>query len=82
MATAMGSGCVFSAVPLFVYQGILTLSANAISGFLTKTVINEMSCVGAILIIGISLNMLKITKIKVGNLILAPFIPILLCRFM
>lgn len=40
-----------------------------------------MTCVGSLLILAISLNMLGITKIKVMNLIPAIFLPIFLCRF-
>ena len=41
-----------------------------------------MKCVGAILILGLSLNMLGLTKIKVMNYVPAVFLPILLCRFL
>ncbi len=40
-----------------------------------------MKCVGSILILGLSLNMLGLTKIKVMNYVPAVFLPILLCRF-
>ena len=40
----------------------------------------EMTCVGSLLIIAISLNMLGVTKIKVMNFVPAIFLPILLCR--
>ena len=42
----------------------------------------EMTCVGSLLIIAISLNMLGVTKIKVMNFVPAIFLPILLCRFL
>ena len=41
-----------------------------------------MTCVGSLLIVALSLNMLNVTKIKVMNLVPAIFLPILLCRFM
>ncbi len=44
--------------------------------------IAEMTCVGSLLIVALSLNMLNVTKIKVMNLVPAIFLPILLCRFM
>lgn len=44
--------------------------------------IAEMTCVGSLMIIGLALNMLGLTKIKVTNFIPAVFLPILLCRFM
>jgi len=81
MASTMGIGVAFAAVPLFIYQGILTVSAGAISGYLTMNVINEITCTGSLLIIAIAFNMLKLTNIKTANLLLAPFLPILFCRF-
>lgn len=41
-----------------------------------------MTCVGSLLIVALSLNMLNVTKIKVMNLVPAIFLPILLCWFM
>lgn len=41
-----------------------------------------MTCVGSLLIIALSLNMLGLTKIKVMNLVPAIFLPILLCQFL
>lgn len=41
-----------------------------------------MTCVGSLLIVGLGLNMLDLTKIKVMNLVPAIFLPILLCMFM
>lgn len=81
MATSLGIGCCFSAVIAFIYQSALTLSANVISQFLEVTIINDISCIGSILIIGISLNMLQITNVKIANFIIAPFLPILIYNF-
>lgn len=81
MASTMGIGVAFSALTVFLYESLLTLSANVISDFLTTPVINEMTCVGSLLIVAIGLNMLKLTNIKVTNFILAPFIPIILYLF-
>ena len=52
------------------------------SPFLTDTVIAEMTCVGSVIIMGLALNMLGITKLKVMNYVPAVFVPIILCRFM
>jgi len=82
MASTMGIGVCFASVSVFLYESLLTLSAKAVSGYLTTPVINEMTCVGSLLIIAIALNILQLTNIKVANLILAPFIPILLFRFL
>ena len=81
-ATTLGFGVMFSAIPVTIYQGIFVLIAKAASGFLNDYMINEMSCVGGLLIFAIGLNLLGLTKIKVMNLLPAMFIPIILCLFM
>ncbi|MGH2332066.1 DUF554 domain-containing protein [Thermoanaerobacter mathranii] len=75
-ASTFGIGVTFSAVSVFLYQGSISLGASFLQGLLTKTVINDMTAVGGILIFAISLNMLEIKNIKVGNLLPAIFIPI------
>ena len=58
------------------------MCAQFIEPFLTAAVINEMTCVGSLLIMGVAINMLFKNKICVMNSIPAVFMPILLCRFM
>ena len=81
-ASTLGVGVALSAAFVFVYQGAITLAAQYVAPFFTDSVINEMSCVGSVIIIGLALNMLGITKLKVMNYVPAIFIPILLCLFM
>lgn len=78
-ASTMGVGVLFSAVFVLVYQGLITLLADVISPLLTDAVIAEMSCVGFIIIIGLGLNMLNVTKLKIMNFVPAIFLPILFC---
>lgn len=80
-ASTLGAGVMLSASLLFVYQGSITLLAHVIEPFLTDPVIAEMNCVGNVIIIGLAMNMLGISKFKVMNLVPAIFLPILLCRF-
>ena len=77
-----GRTIVLSAIPIFLYQGAIALGASFLAPYLTEAVILEMKCVGSILILGLSLNMLGLTKIKVMNYVPAVFLPILLCRFL
>jgi len=81
-ASSLGIGVLFSSVFVLIYQGSITLLAGFISPYLGDAVIAEMTCVGSLLIIGLALNMLNITKIKVMNYIPAIFLPIILCRFL
>ncbi|ABO51819.1 protein of unknown function DUF554 [Desulforamulus reducens MI-1] len=67
--TTMGFGVVFSAIPVFIYQGAITLAASGIKEFLTPSMINEMTATGGLLIVGIASNILGIKPVKVGNLL-------------
>jgi len=76
-ASSMGIGVIFSAVSVFVYQGLITLAASSLQPFLTDAVITEMSAVGGLLIVALGLNMLELPKIKAGNMLPAIFIPLI-----
>ncbi len=77
-ASTLGVGVLFSAAFVLVYQGLITLLAVWVEPLLTTAVINEMNCVGYIIIIGLALNILSITKLKVMNMVPAIFLPIAL----
>ena len=81
-ASSLGIGVAFAAAFVFVYQGTITLMAQWIAPLLNDTVINEMTCVGSVIIIGLALNMLKITKLRVMNYVPAIFVPIILVPIM
>lgn len=81
-ASSLGLGVMLSAAFVFVYQGAITLLAQWVAPVLSDVVIAEMNCVGSVIIIGIALNLLGITKLKVMNYVPAIFVPILLCQFM
>lgn len=81
LSSTMGIGVVLSSLFVLVYQGTITICAGFLEPILTETVVNEMTCVGSLLIVGISLNMLGITKLKLMNYIPAIFMPILICYF-
>ena len=67
----------FSAIPLFVYQGLLTLLAHVIAPLLSDAAIAELTCCGSVMIVAISLNMLGLTKIKTADLLPALlFVPL------
>jgi uncharacterized membrane protein YqgA involved in biofilm formation len=75
-ASTFGSGVVFSALPVLVYQGTITMGASLLKPFLTPEVIAQMSGVGGLLIAAIGINMLEVTRIKVGNMLPAIFMPL------
>lgn len=79
---SLGVGVALSAIAVFCYQVPITLAASFLAPYLGDTVIAEMTCVGSLMIVAISLNMLGLTKIKVMNFVPAIFLPVLLCQFM
>lgn len=78
MASSLGYGCALAGLAALVYQGLLVVCAGLLAPLLSGAVIAQMSCVGALLILAIGLNVLGISKIKIGNFMPAVFLPILL----
>jgi uncharacterized membrane protein YqgA involved in biofilm formation len=76
--STMGIGVILSGVAVFIYQGAITLLAVFVRSLLADPVIREMSSIGGILIIGIAFNMLGMTKLRLGNLLPAVLIPIII----
>ncbi|GGG05730.1 DUF554 domain-containing protein [Paenibacillus abyssi] len=72
-ASTLGIGVMFSAVPVFAYQGFIALAAAAAASLLSLEQVQfltvEVSAVGGLLIIGIGINMLELTKINVANML-------------
>lgn len=75
--STLGIGVLFSAIPLGLYQGGITISAKYIEPFLNETLIMNISFIGSILIFAIGINMVFGKKIKCGNLLPAILIPII-----
>ena len=68
-AGSLGIGVLFSVVPMFVYQGGLTLLAVWIEPFITQDMFANISGLGGLMILGIGLNLLKVTKLKLGDML-------------
>jgi hypothetical protein len=75
-ASTWGVGVLFSAVPILVYEGLLSLGAASFAGVLTDPMIREISAVGGVLIMAIGINQLGIKQIRVGNMLPAIFLPL------
>lgn len=67
LSATMGVGVIFSVITVFIIQGMLTYLGIALGDFIGSGVLNEISAVGGVLILGIGFNILDIAKIKVGN---------------
>lgn len=81
-ASTMGIGVAAAAVPVFLYQGAITMLASTLQPFLSDPVVLEMTATGGILLMGVGINILELKKIRVGNLIPAIFLPILIMMVM
>lgn len=73
LTTTLGIGVVLSAIPVVLYQGMIALFATQIEKWVPDAFLEgfivEMTAVGGLLIVAIGLNLLRITKIRIGNLL-------------
>lgn len=71
LTATLGVGVLFSAFPVFLYQGIIALFASVMMRYIPKELLDllmgEISAIGGLMIVGISLNIMEITKIRVSN---------------
>lgn len=67
LSVSLGIGVLFSAVFVFVFQGAIVLLAQYLQPVLNTAAINEMTCAGSLIIIGLGLNLIGLTKLKVAN---------------
>lgn len=73
LTSTLGIGVIFSVFPVVLYQGSIALLATQIEKWIPATIldgfISELTALGGLLIIAIGLNLLKVTKIRIGNLL-------------
>lgn len=69
MASSMGKGCIFSVIPLGLFQGGITLLSRVIEPLLTPQAVSNMSMVGSMLIFCVGVNLMFQKKIKVANML-------------
>lgn len=78
MTCSMGKGCVFSAIPVFVFEGSITLLSRFIKPIMTETALANLSLIGSILIFCVGLNLVWGKKVRVANLLPAIVIAVIL----
>ena len=76
-ASTCGIGAVFSAVPLFVYQGSITLIAAFCGSFISDALISDLSFIGSALIFCVGVNLAFGKKFRVGNMLPALIVPVI-----
>ncbi|MCL2097912.1 MAG: DUF554 domain-containing protein [Bacteroidales bacterium] len=69
LAASFGFAVAFSAIPVFIYQGTLTLLAACIMRFMSDTMITDLTAVGGVLLIGLGISILQIKEIKIANML-------------
>lgn len=78
MSASMGKGCVFSAIPVGVFQGTITLLARLIQPIMTEKALSNLSLTGSILIFCVGINLLWEKKLKVANMLPSIVIAVIL----
>ena len=83
MTSSMGKGAAFSAIPVFVFEGGITLLARFLSPIMTETSVLYLSLIGSVLIFCVGINLVWGKKIRVANLlpailiaVVAAFLPV------
>ena len=69
MTSSLGKGCAFSAIPVFIFEGTITLLARLVAPVMTDMAIAYLSLIGSILIFCVGLNLVWGKKIRVANML-------------
>ena len=77
LASTYGIGVVFSAIPIFVYQGSITLIAALFCAVISDALIEALSFVGSSLIFCVGVNLVREKTFRVANMLPALLVPIL-----
>ena len=77
MASSMGKGCAFSAIPVFVFEGGMTLLARLIAPVMTEAAIGNLSLIGSVLIFCVGVNLVWGKQLRVANMLPAVLLAVL-----
>ena len=69
LASSLGIGVLFSAIPVLIYQGGITLFAGYLQTYLTGTIVTELTAVGGLLLTGLGISLLDIRKLNTANML-------------
>ena len=69
MTSSMGKGAMFSAIPVFAFEGCITLLAQLVSPVMTQTAIAYLSLIGSVLIFCVGVNLVWGKKLSVANML-------------
>ena len=77
MTSSMGKGAMFSAIPVFAFEGCITLLAQLVSPVMTQTAIAYLSLIGSVLIFCVGVNLVWGKKLSVANMLPAVVLAVL-----
>ena len=77
MTSAMGKGAVFSAIPVFLFEGSITLLAKLVSPLMTEHAVAYLSLIGSVLIFCVGLNLVWGKKVRVANMLPAVILAVI-----
>ena len=77
MTSSMGKGCAFSAIPVFVFEGAMTLLARLIAPVMTDLAVSYLSLIGSILIFSVGVNLVWGKLLRVANMLPALLLAVL-----
>ena len=69
MTCSLGKGCAFSAIPVFLFEGSITLFATFLKPIMTDLALDYLSLIGSILIFCVGLNLVWGKKVRVANML-------------
>lgn len=82
MTCSMGKGCIFSAVPVLIFEGLITLFASFLQPIMTDAAMANLSLVGSVLVFCVGINLVFGKKVSVANMlpsvifaVIAAFLP-------
>ena len=78
MTCSLGKGCIFSAVPVAIFQGVITAFSHLLKPVMTENALSNLSLVGNILIFCVGINLVFGKKIRVANFLPAVLIAVIL----
>lgn len=77
MTASLGKGCIFAAIPVFLFQGTVTLLARLIEPIMTEAALNYLSLTGSMLVFCVGVNQIWGKKFKVANMLPAILIAVI-----
>jgi len=77
MTSSLGKGCAFSAIPVFIFEGLITLLARLVAPIMTDQAVAYLSLIGSILIFCVGVNLVWDKMIRVANMLPAVILAVI-----